>query len=616
MSDLIALSCSREQQTPAGRLFAEASASMERIKGIRLSDQWAGGGFFLARFASPRSRTPRIVGSTELGHVFGLAGWAQATRHPGAPEPLESLASKMAARPPLAEVLTHLEGQYAGVWIDQNAGSLTAWVDRLGMMPGYFAAGNGMAWFSTSAIVLASVLRPRLDVHSVKTLFLGRCPNSPRSLFDGIQRLRFGQHLEMSEGTYRIESTWTPFRPAVPYRGIDEALEEGTRLFRQVAGAIRSAYPCSVQDFTSGLDTRLVVASMYRGRGDKLSVTVSGPPENVDVAIAKLAAERFGWHIFVFGTPQNWPSERWDCFRDGVALSEGELSGNRIDRVIPVKKGIRDTGGVAVSGGGGELYREFFWQQEFLRIGRTSALDLRRLIRYRFDFSGDFDSPLFEKGWYPDYLASEVATLQAIIDMAPGALNTAKLDAIYVWKSAAHVGRYAAATNPIVLTLAPLMTQTLAEYTLAMPWRFRMNGRLVRGLISRLSPELAKVPTWYGSSAEPLSVRRPVQLAKYGVNAAQKLARKLGQVTLRRSIFKNPILQKADHSADCALTEQLRREGMLDAKNLISAPLYDAAGLAKFLQDAQKPDFARFAHLQVLASIELVCRIAGLGRPC
>jgi hypothetical protein len=586
---------------------------MQSIKGVKLNDQAEADGFMVARFASALSPTPNVTQLREKGLLLTAAGWCQVAegRQTGKPA-LGVLADEYLDHKNNKDIFSCLQGQYAAVCVEIGPRRMLAWVDRLGLMPGYVCSADGIAWFSTSAMALASVIKPQLDLHSVRTLFLSRSPNSPHSLFEGISRLGFGQHVQLSDGRYHIETTWTPYRSTVRYRNLNEAIDEGVDKIHACCEGIRNTYSRPIMDFTSGLDSRLVVAGMYKGDGHRLSVTVSGVPDNIDVQIAHRAAKQFGWDILPFPPPENWGSQRWPFFQQGVALSEGELTGNRIDKTMRVKQAIREAGGVAVTGGGGELYREFFWQQEFFNIGQTSELNIPRLIKYRFDFGATYEKSLFGKDWYNELLAGDIATIKQIIDLAPDALNTAKLDAIYIWKSGGHVGRYAATAMPVVFSLAPLLTQELVEYVVSMPWEYRMHGKLIRGLITRMSPKLAALPTWYGSSAEPLSILRPLQLLKHGSTSAQKLIRKIGQLTIGRSILRDRTVAKYDPTPDIELIKVMQDEGMLKADNLVSAGLYDPKGLADFLNRAQQPGFTRHQQLQVLVSVELICRMCGL----
>lgn len=614
MSDLLVASFSPAEKASAQHLFAAACQALERIKGVQLSDQAGSDGSLMARFASACSPTPGIARSPQQGSLVAAAGWCRVAGQPQADRPPLDVFGKEWGLGGDAKALDCLDGQYAAACADPGTQRVLAWVDRLGLLPAYIGSGEGVAWFSTSAMALASVLGSRLDLHSVRTLFLGASPKSPHSLFEGIHRLGYGQHVELLDGRCRVHRTWRPYRPVVRYRNLNEAIEDGVGRMRGCCESIRNTFALPIMDLTGGLDTRLVAAGMLRGEGDRLHVTVSGPPDNIDVRIAHQAARLFGWDMLPFAPSARWGDERWPLFQQGVALSDGELTGNRVDHVMAVKRVIRDAGGVAVTGGGGEMFRDFFWQQEFLRIGRTSHLDIARLIRYRFFFNGYFERALLGSDWHRDFLATEIDTIRQIADLEPDALNTAKLDAIYVWKTGGHVGRYGAASMPLAISISPLATRDLVEYAIGVPWRYRRRGRLVRGLITKMSPRLAKLPTTNGSSAEPLSLLSPLQLLKYGASSARTLVRKVSQLLTGRSLLRDPSASKYDPSPDIELARVLKDEGMLRPENLLSAGLYPPDGLADFLGRAARPDFTRHQQLQVLVSLELVCRLtAGRG---
>jgi len=60
------------------------------------------------------------------------------------------------------------------------------------------------------------------------------------------------------------------------------------------------------------------------------------------------------------------------------------------------------------------------------------------------------------------------------------------------------------------------------------------------------------------------------------------------------------------------LTRVMKDEGLLNPSNLVSAGLYSPKGLTSFLREAQEPTFTRHKQLQVLVSVELVSRLAGI----
>jgi hypothetical protein len=67
-----------------------------------------------------------------------------------------------------------------------------------------------------------------------------------------------------------------------------------------------------------------------------------------------------------------------------------------------------------------------------------------------------------------------------------------------------------------------------------------------------------------------------------------------------------------DPTPDIELTRVMQDEGLLKADNLVSAGLYDPKGLTDFLTSTQQPDFTHHQQLQVLVSVELLCRMSSL----
>src|SRR5262249_2878691 len=153
-------------------------------KGIPCNDQAEADGFMVAHFASALEPPAKVMQLHEKGLILAVVGWYQVAkaRRTGK-APLAVLADEYLNLTQAKDIFSWLQDQVAEVCADIGQRRMLGWVDRLGLMPSYVCAADGMAWFSTSAMVLASVVKPQLDLHAVQTLFLGRSPNSPHSLF-------------------------------------------------------------------------------------------------------------------------------------------------------------------------------------------------------------------------------------------------------------------------------------------------------------------------------------------------------------------------------------------------------------------------------------------------
>jgi asparagine synthase (glutamine-hydrolysing) len=604
---LVAVSWAPDRAARARELFSRVAGAYARLKGLEASDTTELDGLRIARFAARAASNPAIFTGADGVRLAAAGWWFDPDAPADAPPSLERLAA--AWRRDREAALDRLQGHYLVAVAER--GDLVGAVDQLGLFPVYVAEADGIAWLATSAAVLAAVLRPALDVEALRALFMENAIRSPRSAFAGIRRVGLGERVVLAGGRVRVSRVWTPFRSARAYARIEDAADEGSALLREACRRIRRVWPRAVSDLTSGLDSRLVVAALAEP-DVPVAVTVNGPADNLDVVTARQIAARFGWPLRHQSLPADWGRRRWPLFQRAVGLADGELPGHAVDGTLFAKLGLAPDFDASLTGGGGELYREFFWQQEYLRIGRTPVLDVGRLLRYRFFPSVSPETSLFRADWRAHYVADQTDVIRSIVAMAPDALNTAKLDAVYMWKSSGHVGRYAGAMWPLVAAPAPLATARLVEYAIALPWRYRMAGRLVRQMITRMHPALAALPTSYGGSAEPIRLTRPDQVLPYVASSAARLVRKLGQVTIRHPIIPNPTVRVAEPAWERDLVATLGAERFLDPEHLRTASLYDPDGLGRFLARAHAGDVTAFSQLSAIVSIEILCRLCDL----
>jgi len=607
MPGIIAASWRPDQAQRAQTLFRYACDCYAHLKGLACSSQIIGPTHAVARFPGPRSPCPDTLESGDGRLTLAGAGWwYDPDVSDIQPPSLKAIAKSYESEGEKA--LHRLQGQYLIIIHDSNKGQLLACSDHLGMFPFYVAESAGIAWCCTSSLVLAAALGAKLDPQAVHALFVDGAMRSPRSAFQGIRRIEMGEQVQLADGRAIISRQWIPFQSPRQHCALDDAVEQCLALLRRSCRHIHQVWPNCVSDLTGGLDSRLTVA-VVTSLGLPVHVTVVGHDSNLDVIIARRIAQRFQWPLYWFVEPPDWGRQRWELFQQAVSLAEGELPASAVDSVVRIKRALSGNFDAALSGGGGELYRDFFWQQEFLRIGRTSELDISRVFRYRFLFSAHPQLDLFEGNWYEDYVEGQIQTAQKIVDLAPDALNTAKLDAIYLWKSSGHFARYAGAINHLIPSPLPLLSGNIFELLVSLPWRYRASGQLPRHIITRANPMLAAMPTWYGGSAEPLGIRHPFNYLCYAIGAFKKLVRKFGQLTLKNPIFRNPCRGGENPAANSDFIGVLNQHGFLSIDNLHSISLYNPDGLRSLLLRAREPNFVDVGQLYAVITLELLCRM-------
>jgi hypothetical protein len=611
MPGLLVCSWDEDHTQKASLLFDEARTAYERLKGLECNSDVEGKNYRIARFSGGKSPYPDVLHSKNKRIVTAAAGWwfDADNEHSDLSTVTEELA---AAGSQQQRILNRMQGQYLAVAIDAGNGKIFACGDQLGLFPIYSAIEPGIAWIATSSLALACALGSRLNTNALRALFMGDSIRSPNSAFEGIKRIALGEQCTLSNGSLESHPSWTPFLKSASYRSMKDAVDEGIHILGSSCRNVQKIWPDCVADLTGGFDSRLVIA-MMADPARPFHVTVNGDPSNIDVVLAHKISDEFNWTLHHYQPPDGWGEERLEHFKKGIALIDGEKPGHQIDNTIWAKNNLIEFYDAATGGSGGELYREFFWQQEYFKIGRTCELNIDRLLRYRFTFSSKPDMKLFRSDWRSEYLNSQRKAVQRIVAMAPDALNTAKLDAIYIWKASGHSGRYQGASFPVIASPLPLLTGNAVEYAISLPWKYRMGGKLVRRLITQAHPKLASMPSWYGGSAEPLSLRRPVQLSHYYHNLFLKFTRKMGQLAFKSALFRSPTVRVETQSSEREFTRILEREGLLDINNLITKDLYNVDYLKNFLGNASREEFNAFEQLYAITSIEMLCRMCGIS---
>ncbi|WP_131808451.1 hypothetical protein [Mycolicibacterium elephantis] len=503
--------------------------------------------------------------------------------------------------------LRGLYGQYALVVAGERPGLIEAAADHAGLFPLYYAVEEGTVWVSNSAVCLARAIGRSLTPRAAVALFLTARVRSPDSAFEGIRRLGCGEILSVDNGVPTSESTWSPFREVENYSDVQECAKHGVSILTEVCNSInREATP--VLDLTGGLDSRLVASCSHNGN-DPLHVTVSGEPNDIDVQIATSISRKLGWHCYRLPTP-DWDAEqRWQYFRRAVFLNDGELAGHEGDSQLLGKTEIAKMFGVSVTGGMGGILRDFLWQQELWGLGRT-RLNVERVFRYRFSSKyTDVPVTLFEKNAVDDYIETELATASQIANQSETSANTAKLDALFIWKESGHVGRYLGSSNSALTNVAPIGTRPVLEFALSVPFHYRLRGKLQRHMISAGSHQLAAMKTSYGGSAEPYSLLRPDLYARHLLWFLGRAARKSHSLAVQRGF---PSSAPAGTKQAGRKVDEFRRyladQRYFDPSHLSSASLYSPEGLERFLATAQGNDFIGPSSLYAFASIELICR--------
>jgi hypothetical protein len=315
-------------------------------------------------------------------------------------------------------------------------------------------------------------------------------------------------------------------------------------------------------DLTGGIDSRLlaVVLSYF---GLKFELAVSGRPDCSDVVIARSVAAALEKDLNVTEHSASLLEEDmprlfnlcdgiFDCcaFHRPMHLAQDRL-----------KRGVT----LALSGTGGELYKDFWWMQDFPFYKRRHA-NLQRLFRLR--IAGITPRHEYLKGIYyglsQSYEARTLAALRAIA--APAETNTQAYDLIYYhFKMRSLVGQFVTNMERIMDFYPPYLERDTVRFGYSLPRSKRFFNYHHRELLTHCNPHVARIRTGEGGmTASAELAHLAADMSRYVVNKVARLGRKFGQKTFRK-MWK----ESADDPrlSDCARTLVRKRRTLEHLKD-------------------------------------------------
>ena len=386
-----------------------------------------------------------------------------------------------------------LGGQFAVLL--RRAGRSFLFGDWFGAMPLYHDARRRL--FSTSLLAAAAALpRASLDRQAVHEFAFNIAPIGAGTVVEQLSLLPPGEIVELTgEGARSShqprELDWRD--PAEPVGPRIERLRHALdRTIVAHAGAASRGVRCPL---SGGIDSRLAVAAL-RAAGMTPDLYVYGPPGSIDVRIAQAIARGEGVAIAAIDQhdgacePDAFPAlvERNFHASDGLPNFGNifDAGGN-----IAARTWRHAGGALAVSGGCGEVMRDFFR----LPDRPTSARQVARSFLSRFspdDASADFDGKAF--------VAALAAKLGEAIGVDDPSLPLPRLLVEQLYprvRCRALFGREIGVEARYGPYLMPFLDHRFVAEAMRLPMALRWAGRAEAMLLAAIDPRLARYPSAY-----------------------------------------------------------------------------------------------------------------------
>ncbi len=414
-----------------------------------------------------------------------------------------------------------LWGSFAALLVSRD--DLHAFTDRCGTFHVFRDQAGEV--LSTSFLALAGTLPARtIDETGLYDYLFQEAPHGGGTIFQEIALLS-------SEATLVCEGASARYaeRPiAQPESLAGEPLEDGAErclaILRKRMGLICTHYGERLDTALSGgFDSRLILA-LLREQGVSPSLHVYGGESSEDVRVAKRIAEGEGLALEVEDKnrrqlpPQgDYPAlvERNFWAFDGYP-NDG-LFDNGSD--LETRKARAAGDRLALNGGGGEIFRNFF----YLPDRRYSA----RAVTWSF-FSQYDPRVCTDRFNDAAYQASLAQRLADCVGVGPHSmLSRDQVEFLYPYFRCRYwMGRNNSVNNRFGFAATPFIEHAVVSSALRLPLGHKILGRLQARMIAKIDPALAAYPSAYGypfDQAPPRSHRltylssyyRPPWLRRY-----------------------------------------------------------------------------------------------------
>ena len=414
----------------------------------------------------------------------------------------------------LAAAAAKLKGVYFISVRDKLADRSYAFVDNSALFHAYVSP----RFIGTSFLEIVSLerLHPEdLDPEAVVEFLQFGCIYFGKTFFSSVRRIDANEIVE-SRPDGSVTFLPKPFSDIseVPKRSLEQMLQS---LCQSISGERVSV------DLTGGIDSRLIAAVLsYFGLPFDFGLSASAEIE--DVRIAREVAGVLNREFFL--TPHDPQRTSWD---DLFSITDGLFDLAKSDRPIQMQRQRVARGvSLAVSGTGGELFKDFWWLQDFPFYARKNP-KLERLYDVRF---APGKAKTGNVG--PRYRSAAASLRQRMIaSWSPyrAGTNTETYDRIYYGlKMREFAGRGLTNTSKILPTFAPYVDREAVSMGFNLDRSDRFFNRFHRTVMTKYAPQAAKIRTTEGgmsASIMPIDISR--DLIKYFANRFSRLKTKLDQ---------------------------------------------------------------------------------------
>ncbi len=581
-----------------------------RHKGLRNGHDEKGPGFRLSKLS-------RMKGDrADTDHRDDIALWVVGTLiyKDKLGDRAQALLRQDLDHQPIESLVDSCDGPFCMVIRDRAEHSLKIITDHAGIMNIYRYCSGKVLSLSSSSMALSRTYPVSVNEKAVAQFLRGATVYGPATIYKEIELLEPASIYTFrmdGEGVRETKKRYWQSPVAVQEKmtfeqARDTLIQRLLKAFEAISGED------VICDFTAGFDSRLVISlmSMFRPCKD-ISTFVFGPDGSREVNLVEGYCAKLGFRNDHLALPGDWDERSFDYVKRALTITDGEENVFTYAPILWAQDHKSKGHEYSVNGLGGELYRDFWWIQELTGSKRPANLDRlinTRVLQYEYDYS------LFSRDFMPEIanikniLKNEFRT--SLSDMDPlRSYNTLQIDNLYFrQKIRRWAGRTISSSNQVVGALTPLTMKQCIESVLTVPPRYKRNGRLVKGIIEKLSWPLSAQEMLNGTPCQNVSVQNAHKFIPLVADYGKRGIRKLVQKTMGRTIFVDKSISYPPSSSFSPLFSTKELSDAFGYDTLKAKDFFDREKYERFYTEARTGRFLYYNQLGNMLTLEMRLR--------
>lgn len=406
-------------------------------------------------------------------------------------------------------------------------GPVTVAVDWLGFHQLYWWQGDGVAAVSSSARALAVLAGGGFDPAGLGAQALIGWQVSDATIFRDVRAVPPATVVTLDAGEASLRRYAEP--PARPAQApaLDDAAAEMAALLREWQTGYLADHPDATLQLTGGHDSRILLAAVPQKERAGVAALTLGDPTSPDVTIAARLAARDGLTHQVYRLDLQQPPTPEEAHTLALAAARAlECQASPL-ALAPLMLAEADLPqGHRLAGLGGEVARGFYYAGQPAGATTSPAL-VERLAKWRL-----FSNEAVEDGVLaPTFVAqAREGTLARLGGLFPAGDWLRATDDFYLFH---RMHRWAGGHGTVAAVrrfyVNPMFDRRFVELALAVDPADKRDSLLLGRIMTRLDPELARIPLDSGLRPSQLANRSLATKLAVTAQTGRKVVRKVGQ---------------------------------------------------------------------------------------